>query len=204
MVEAEATEGSWDLIKAGATKPDEAVVAQGLEASKPFLKQLIKAQQELAAQSAKPIADYPLFPPYSQETYDAVAGLSYDDLKGVYQIDHREGPRLPARAPRHRRPVPRRGPDRSLYSGSRRFFHAFGAPGRALYRGIRGGAHGFLSRLTNNEALYSNLDIKYLGPIHGHDIAALTEALEQAKNYGAPVIVHAIDLTHSVEATRDS
>ncbi len=86
MVEAEATEGSWDLIKAGATKPDEAVVAQGLEASKPFLTQLIKAQQKLAAQSAKPIADYPVFPPYSQETYDAVAGLSYDELKGVYQI----------------------------------------------------------------------------------------------------------------------
>jgi 1-deoxy-D-xylulose-5-phosphate synthase len=81
---------------------------------------------------------------------------------------------------------------RRLYSGTRRFFHTFGAPGRALYRGIRGGTHGFLSRLTNNEALYSNLDIKYLGPIHGHDIAALTEALEQAKNYGAPVIVHAI------------
>ncbi len=81
---------------------------------------------------------------------------------------------------------------RNLYSTSRRFFHAFGAPGRALYRGIRGGTHGFLSRLTNNESLYSNLDIKYLGPIHGHDIAAMTEALEQAKRYGAPVIVHAI------------
>ncbi len=86
MVEAEATEGSWELIKAGATKPDEAIVAQGLEASKPFLTQLIKAQQQLAAQSAKPIADYPVFPPYQQETYDAVAGLSYDELKGVYQI----------------------------------------------------------------------------------------------------------------------
>ncbi|MEJ1231210.1 MAG: polyribonucleotide nucleotidyltransferase [Galbitalea sp.] len=86
MVEAEATEGSWDLIKAGATKPDETVVAQGLEASKPFLKQLIKAQQELAAQSAKAIQEFPLFPPYTQETYDAVAGLAYEDLKGVYQI----------------------------------------------------------------------------------------------------------------------
>lgn len=81
---------------------------------------------------------------------------------------------------------------RSLYSTSRKVFHTFGAPGRALYRAIRGGTHGFLARLTNNEALYSNLDIKYLGPIHGHDIRALTEAFEQAKNYGAPVIVHAI------------
>jgi polyribonucleotide nucleotidyltransferase len=86
MVEAEATEGSWDLIKGGATKPDETVVAQGLEASKPFLKQLIKAQLELAAQAAKPIADYPVFPPYEQATYDAVAGFTYDELKGIYQI----------------------------------------------------------------------------------------------------------------------
>jgi polyribonucleotide nucleotidyltransferase len=86
MVEAEATEGSWNLIKGGATKPDEAIVAQGLEASKPFLKQLIKAQLELAAQSAKPIADYPVFPPYEQATYDAVAGFAYDELKGIYQI----------------------------------------------------------------------------------------------------------------------
>ena len=86
MVEAEATEGSWDLIKGGATKPDEAVVAQGLEAAKPFLKQLIKAQVSLAEQAAKPIQDFPLFPPYEQATYDAVAGFAYDELKGVYQI----------------------------------------------------------------------------------------------------------------------
>jgi polyribonucleotide nucleotidyltransferase len=86
MVEAEATEGAWDLIKAGATKPDEAIVAQGLEAAKPFLTQLIKAQQSIAEQAAKPIADYPLFPPYAQATYDAVAGFAYEELKGVYQI----------------------------------------------------------------------------------------------------------------------
>ena len=86
MVEAEATESSWELIKAGATKPDEAVVAQGLEASKPFIAALVKAQQELAAQSAKPIAHFPLFPPYAQEVYDVVAGFAYDELKGIYQI----------------------------------------------------------------------------------------------------------------------
>ena len=62
---------------------------------------------------------------------------------------------------------------RNLYSTSRRVFDKFGGPGRALYRGIRGGTHGFLARFTNNEALYSNLDIKYLGPIHGHDMGAL-------------------------------
>ena len=81
---------------------------------------------------------------------------------------------------------------RKLYFSSRRFFYFFGAPGRALHRGIRGATHGFLSRLTNNRQLYSNLDIKYLGPVNGHDIKALTGALRRAKDYGAPVIVHAI------------
>lgn len=81
---------------------------------------------------------------------------------------------------------------RNLYVSSKKLFDHFGKPGRALYRGVRGGLHGFLSRFSNNEALYSNLNIKYLGPVHGHDIGALREALQQAKNYGAPVIVHAI------------
>ena len=52
MVEAEATEHAWGLIQGGATKPDEAIVAQGLEAAKPFLKVLVEAQSKLAAQSA--------------------------------------------------------------------------------------------------------------------------------------------------------
>ena len=81
---------------------------------------------------------------------------------------------------------------RNLHRSSERLFSRFGGPGRAFYRGIRGGAHGFLSRFSNNEALYSNLDIKYIGPIHGHDLAAMESALKQARDYGAPVIVHAI------------
>ncbi len=86
MVEAEATEGSWNLIQGGAVKPNEEVVAQGLEAAKPFIRQLVGAQTVLASQSAKAIADYPVFLPYSKETYDNVAGLAYDELVNVYQI----------------------------------------------------------------------------------------------------------------------
>lgn len=81
---------------------------------------------------------------------------------------------------------------RGLHRGSERFFSHFGTAGRALYRGIRGGARGFLSRFTNNEDLYSNLDIKYIGPVDGHDLEALEVALTRAKQYGQPVIVHAI------------
>ena len=86
MVEAEATEHSWELIQGGATKPDESVVAQGLEAAKPFIKVLVEAQARLAAQSAKEIQEFPLFPAYSNELYAAVESLAYDELKAVYQI----------------------------------------------------------------------------------------------------------------------
>ncbi|WIB79116.1 1-deoxy-D-xylulose-5-phosphate synthase [Curtobacterium sp. MCPF17_002] len=81
---------------------------------------------------------------------------------------------------------------RALYETSRAVANRFGAPGRAIYRGMRGGLHGFLSRFTNNEALYSNLDIKYIGPVNGHDQRAMEAALRQAKEYGAPTIVHVI------------
>lgn len=81
---------------------------------------------------------------------------------------------------------------RTLHRGSDNLFRKLGPAARAVYRGVRGGTHGFLSRFTNNAALYSNLDIKYLGPVDGHHLPTLIETLELAKEYGAPVIVHAI------------
>ncbi len=86
MVEAEATENSWNLIKAGAVKPSEEVVAGGLEAAKPFLKKLVEAQAEMAAHSAKEPGVYPVFPAYEQATYDFIAASAAADLEKVYQI----------------------------------------------------------------------------------------------------------------------
>ena len=86
MVEAEATEHSWNLIRGGATKPSEEVVAAGLEAAKPFITQLVQAQSQVAATAAKEIQEYPVFPAYAQETYDFVAARAYDELVGIYQI----------------------------------------------------------------------------------------------------------------------
>ena len=86
MVEAEATEGSWELIQNGAVKPDEAVVAEGLEASKPFIRQLVEAQQKLADQAAKPTGNYPIFLPYTDEVFAAVDALAHDELTRIYQI----------------------------------------------------------------------------------------------------------------------
>ncbi|MDA3147881.1 polyribonucleotide nucleotidyltransferase [Leucobacter sp. UCMA 4100] len=86
MVEAEATEGSWNLIKGGATRPDEAVVASGLEAAKPFLAQLCKAQSEMAAQASREAQEYPVFMPYTDEVLAAVDALSRAELTSIYQI----------------------------------------------------------------------------------------------------------------------
>jgi polyribonucleotide nucleotidyltransferase len=86
MVEAEATEGSWNLIAGGATKPTEEVVAAGLEAAKPFLRQLCQAQAEVAAAAAKPVREFPRFLDYQPDAYDAVAELAGDKLASAAAI----------------------------------------------------------------------------------------------------------------------
>jgi len=42
------------------------------------------------------------------------------------------------------------------------------------------------------QGMFEDLGLKYMGPIDGHDIAAMERALAQAKEYGAPILVHAI------------
>jgi 1-deoxy-D-xylulose-5-phosphate synthase len=81
---------------------------------------------------------------------------------------------------------------RDMQQSSERLFGTLGRPGRAIYRGTRGAMHGFLARFANNERMYSNLDIKYIGPVDGHDEAAVENALQQAKRYELPVLVHVI------------
>jgi len=80
MVEAEATNDSWNLISEGATAPTEAVVAEGLEAAKPFLKALCDAQSDLAARAAKPVREFPRFLDYQDDTYAAVKAVVEADL----------------------------------------------------------------------------------------------------------------------------
>jgi 1-deoxy-D-xylulose-5-phosphate synthase len=42
------------------------------------------------------------------------------------------------------------------------------------------------------QGLFSDLGLKYVGPVDGHDIAAVERALRQAKQFGGPVLVHCI------------
>jgi polyribonucleotide nucleotidyltransferase len=76
MVEAEATERTIELVAGGATAPTEEVVAQGLDASKKFIKSLCEAQSELAKASAKPVGDFRVFLEYEDDVYAAVEEIA--------------------------------------------------------------------------------------------------------------------------------
>jgi polyribonucleotide nucleotidyltransferase len=86
MVEAEATEQSIELIAGGATKPTEEVVAEGLEAAKPFIAELCRAQAELAAKAAKPVADFPVFLDYQDDVLEAVTAEVSESLSAALTI----------------------------------------------------------------------------------------------------------------------
>ena len=87
MVEAEATDNSWTLIKEqGAIAPTESVVAEGLEAAKVFIRSLCVAQQELAAKAAKPVREFPLFLDYQEDAYSVVEAAATERLAEVMSI----------------------------------------------------------------------------------------------------------------------
>jgi polyribonucleotide nucleotidyltransferase len=86
MVEAEATLRTMELIAGGATAPTEEVVAQGLEASKVFIRALCVAQQELAAAAAKPIIDFPIFLDYQDDVFEAVEAACGGDVRQALTI----------------------------------------------------------------------------------------------------------------------
>ena len=86
MVEAEATEVTAELVRGGSTAPTETVVAEGLDAAKPFIRQLCEAQSELAAVAAKPTREFPLFPDYEPDAYAAVEGQASEKLSQALTI----------------------------------------------------------------------------------------------------------------------
>jgi 1-deoxy-D-xylulose-5-phosphate synthase len=76
-----------------------------------------------------------------------------------------------------------------MYRFSKRFFYGFGALGRMVFNAARGAGKSVLETMAP-ATMYPNLDIKYIGPIDGHNIVALEHAFKQAKDYNSPVIVH--------------
>jgi len=89
MVEAESTPRTLPLLAAngsGAVAPTEEVVAQGLEAAKPFIRVLCEAQQQVAAQASKETQAFPVFLDYTEDIYAALASEFTGELAKVLTI----------------------------------------------------------------------------------------------------------------------
>ena len=86
MVEAEATVNTFKLVAEGAPRPTEEVVAGGLEAAKPAIRELCRAQDELAVVAAKPVTEFPVFLEYEADAYAAVEGATRDEVAEALKI----------------------------------------------------------------------------------------------------------------------
>jgi 1-deoxy-D-xylulose-5-phosphate synthase len=63
--------------------------------------------------------------------------------------------------------------------------------GRPLYESLHGAKKGFKDAFAP-QGMFEDLGLKYLGPIDGHDIAAVESALRRARRFHGPVLVHCI------------
>nr|WP_241247617.1 MULTISPECIES: polyribonucleotide nucleotidyltransferase [Protofrankia] len=86
MVEAEATAHTIPLLAAGSPAPTEDVVAAGLEAAKPAIRELCRAQRGLAERAAKPTRDFPLFIDYHDDVLEALSIAVGDELAAALRI----------------------------------------------------------------------------------------------------------------------
>ena len=87
MVEAEATDNSWKLIKEdGHAAPTEEIVAEGLEAAKPFIAALCKAQADLVERAGKPALELSYFGGHGEDVDTAVKDFAGKRLVEVYSI----------------------------------------------------------------------------------------------------------------------
>jgi 1-deoxy-D-xylulose-5-phosphate synthase len=63
--------------------------------------------------------------------------------------------------------------------------------GAPIYETLHGVKKG-IKDIVAPQGMFEDLGLKYIGPIDGHNIEAMENALEQAKKFGAPVLVHVI------------
>ena len=73
----------------------------------------------------------------------------------------------------------------------KRMLHNTPVVGKYIYGTLHGMKKG-IKDMVAPQGMFEDLGFKYLGPIDGHDIAAMEKTLQMAKEFGAPVIVHAI------------
>ena len=73
----------------------------------------------------------------------------------------------------------------------KRMLHNTPVVGKYIYGTLHGLKKG-IKDMVAPQGMFEDLGFKYLGPIDGHDIAAMEKTLQMAREFGAPVIVHAI------------
>uniref|UniRef100_UPI001E3A032C polyribonucleotide nucleotidyltransferase n=1 Tax=Ornithinicoccus halotolerans TaxID=1748220 RepID=UPI001E3A032C len=87
MVEAEATESTWDLVNLESKQaPTEEVVAEGLEASKKFIRVICEAQAELTEKAGKEVGDFPIYLDYQNDVLQAVEAETTEPLQEALRI----------------------------------------------------------------------------------------------------------------------
>ncbi|WP_298457037.1 1-deoxy-D-xylulose-5-phosphate synthase [uncultured Cellulomonas sp.] len=77
----------------------------------------------------------------------------------------------------------------SFLTWGKRALHRSGMPGRFAYDALHGLKKG-IKDVVAPQGMFEDLGIKYVGPVDGHDAAAVEHALSRAKAFGGPVIVH--------------
>jgi 1-deoxy-D-xylulose-5-phosphate synthase len=84
----------------------------------------------------------------------------------------------------------RPGYERALEGGKKALLNT-PVVGRPLYTALHAAKAGLKDALAP-QGMFEDLGLKYMGPVDGHDMATLESALDRAKTFGGPVIVHAV------------
>ena len=90
MVEAGATETAFDKIESGSTTPTEDIVADGIDKSKEYISELIKAQAELVSQNEIPDVVWPLIEDYTPELLSELEEAFKSDIETITSITDRK------------------------------------------------------------------------------------------------------------------
>jgi 1-deoxy-D-xylulose-5-phosphate synthase len=78
-----------------------------------------------------------------------------------------------------------------MLSWGKKTLPRFGVPGQMLYDGLHGFKKG-VKNIIRPQGWFEDLGIKYIGPVDGHDLEQVEHALNLAKQFNGPVLVHAI------------
>ncbi|MFD1048267.1 1-deoxy-D-xylulose-5-phosphate synthase N-terminal domain-containing protein, partial [Kibdelosporangium lantanae] len=82
------------------------------------------------------------------------------------------------------------GYERAL-EGGKRVLQSTPVVGKPIYAALHAAKRGIKDALSP-QMMFEDLGLKYVGPVDGHDMHAMEAALRRAKEYGGPVVLHAV------------